>query len=113
MYPCGLIVLPRRDHLFGPQVVCVCISAELEEAGHACQSLLEGIEVFRGAAPLHLAERRHTRKAIVFHGLRASQIFCPHVGLHSEDVALRIFGHAFGERFVTVNLLHVYESVTG
>ena len=41
------------------------------------------------------------------------RLFCPHVGLHSEDVALRIFGHAFGERFVTVNLLHVYESVTG
>lgn len=46
VYPCGLIVLPRRDHLFGPQVVCVCISAELEEAGHACQSLLKAPKSF-------------------------------------------------------------------
>ena len=97
----GINVYVHVEEMLG--VVVTQVIVEMRELNETTCEV--GVVLQLGLAPLHLAQRRHTRQSHVLHLLECRHIFGPDIRLHTDDVACLLGSQLLRHRLVRVDAL--------
>ena len=87
---------------------------ELVDVNKACQPRFEVLIVLGlGLNPLHLGKCSHARENLILDLRLTGDVFCPQVGLCTEDVMLLVGWKVFGYRLEVIDLLERITATEG